>query len=124
LNREAIALLRIAADSVYIDEKITQYIVSLVTATRPARTSGLTKPVESLYRYISFGASPRASIALYRCSKILATFFGRDFVGPEDVKAAAYPVLRHRIVLSYEAEADGMDADMVISRILSHVPIP
>jgi MoxR-like ATPase len=124
LNREAIAILRFAADSVHIDEKIAQYIISVVTATRPARTSGLTKPVESLYRYISFGASPRASIALYRCSKILAAFSGRDFVGPEDVKNAAYPVLRHRIVLSYEAEADGMDADMVISRILSHVPIP
>jgi MoxR-like ATPase len=86
--------------------------------------AGAIKMSESLYRYISFGASPRASIALHRCSKILALFSGRDYVDPEDVKAAAYPVLRHRIVLSYEAEADGLDADTVISRILSHIPIP
>jgi len=73
---------------------------------------------------VSFGASPRASIALHRCARIFALFSGREFVGPEEVKAAAYPVLRHRIVLSYEAEADGLDADAVISRILSHVPVP
>ena len=79
---------------------------------------------DSVYRYVSFGASPRASIALFRCCKILAMFEGRNFVSPEDVKTCAYPVLRHRIVLSYEAEAEGMDADAVISRILSHVPVP
>jgi MoxR-like ATPase len=77
-----------------------------------------------LYRYISFGASPRASIALYRCCRILALFDGRPFVTPEDVKAAALPVLRHRIVLSYEAEADGLDPDAVVSRILAFVPVP
>jgi MoxR-like ATPase len=79
---------------------------------------------EGLYRYIAFGASPRASIALYRCSRIQALFAGRSFVTPEDVKAIALPVLRHRIVLSYEAEADGLDSDAVISRILTFVPIP
>jgi MoxR-like ATPase len=141
LDREAIARLRAAADMIHMDEKITEYIVSIVTATRPASTrasydrmsadraqSGAAKThgqaAEGLYRYVSFGASPRASIALYRCSRILALFSGRDFVSPDDVKAAAYPALRHRIVLSYEAEADGLDADTVITRILSHVPIP
>jgi MoxR-like ATPase len=79
---------------------------------------------EGLYRYISFGASPRASIALYRCARIIAFLGGRAFVTPEDVKAAALPVMRHRIVLSYEAEADGLDSDAVISRILAFVPIP
>jgi MoxR-like ATPase len=136
LDKAAIAQLREAADMIHMDEKITEYIVSIVTATRPApawaRHSGASRArgqahgqdAEGLYRYISFGASPRASIALYRCSRILALFSGSDFVSPDDVKAAAYPVLRHRIVLSYEAEADGLDADTVISRILSHVPIP
>jgi MoxR-like ATPase len=138
LDRAAIAQLREAADMIHMDEKITEYIVSIVTATRPAsagaRQSGASraastniaaaKNAEGLYRYVSFGASPRASIALYRCSRILALFSGRDFVSPDDVKAAAYPALRHRIVLSYEAEADGLDADTVITRILSHVPIP
>ncbi|MDR2923125.1 MAG: MoxR family ATPase [Treponema sp.] len=135
LDREAITRLRADADKIYMDEKITEYIVSIVTATRPVasdrtqadrtqavRSHGQT--AEGLYRYVSFGASPRASIALYRCSRILALFAGRDFVSPDDVKAAAYPALRHRIVLSYEAEADGLDADTVITRILSHVPIP
>jgi len=133
LDKAAIARLRAAADMIHMDEKITEYIVSIVTATRPAgaRHSGASKAAsagvknaEGLYRYVSFGASPRASIALYRCSRIQALFSDRDFVSPDDVKAAAYPALRHRIVLSYEAEADGLDADTVISRILSHVPIP
>jgi MoxR-like ATPase len=134
LDRAAIAQLRAAADMIYMDEKITEYIVSIVTATRPSSTRtqhtksaakfATAKDADGLYRYVSFGASPRASIALYRCSRILALFSGRDFVSPDDVKAAAFPALRHRIVLSYEAEADGLDADTVITRILSHVPIP
>jgi len=143
LDREAIARLRAAADMIHMDDKITEYIVSIVTATRPASTrtqrpgaakdagakdsaarDAGAKDAAGLYRYVSFGASPRASIALYRCSRVLALFAGRAFVSPDDVKAAAYPALRHRIVLSYEAEADGLDADTVITRILSHVPIP
>jgi MoxR-like ATPase len=79
---------------------------------------------EGIYRYISYGASPRASIALHHCSKICALFSGNSFVRPEDVKKAAFPVLRHRLVLSYEAEADGLDPDAIITRILSSVPVP
>jgi len=129
MDRAALGHLRRVADLIHVDEKITEYIVSVVTATRPAAAAqtaqpGKAKPAEGLYRYVSFGASPRASIALHRCSRILALFAGSEFVRPEDVKKAAYPVLRHRIVLSYEAEADGLDADTVISRILSHVPVP
>jgi MoxR-like ATPase len=127
LDLRALGILRAAADSVFIDEKIARYIVEIAAASRPlgqgpaqASRSGR----EGLYRYIAFGASPRASLALYRCSRIRALFEGRAFVTPEDVKAAAYPVLRHRLVLSYEAEADGLDADTVISRILALVPIP
>jgi MoxR-like ATPase len=122
LNAPALKFLRDAANAVHVDGRIAAYIVSITGATRPA------KPVrgerESVYRYISFGASPRGSIALYRCAKIHALFKGRAFVTPEDVKASALPALRHRLSLSYEAEADGMDADAVISRILSAVPVP
>jgi MoxR-like ATPase len=132
LDATALDLLRRAAESVHVDPKITEYIVSIVTATRPAATrphspalrAAAVPAREGLYRNITFGASPRASIALHRCSRIRALFAGRSFAGPEDVKAAAFPVLRHRIVLSYEAEADGLDADGVITRILSHVPVP
>jgi MoxR-like ATPase len=115
-----LALLQAAADLVRIDDKIRRYIVSVTAATRPPAESGR----EGVYRYISFGASPRASIALHRCSRIRALFEGRGFVIPEDVKAVTLPVLRHRISLSYEAEADGLDPDAVISRILAFVPVP
>lgn len=126
LNAEALSLLRKTADEIHVDEEITKYIVSIVTATRPARRDADANSAEreGVYRYVSFGASPRGSIALYKCSRIYAMFAGRQFVSPEDVKAAALPVLRHRIVLSYEAEAEGMDADAVIARILNHVPVP
>jgi MoxR-like ATPase len=137
--------LRVAADAVRLDDKIREYVVAVVSATRPfggrpsarqparalspgssrsAEGAGGRAEREGLYRYISFGASPRASIALCRCCRILALFDGRSFVTPEDVKAAALPALRHRIVLSYEAEADGLDPDAVVSRILALVPVP
>jgi MoxR-like ATPase len=130
-----------ASSGVRIDRRIIEYLVSVTAATRPPaqRTPGpqtaegfgfrsgegdRRQTEEGLYRYIAFGASPRASIALYRCCRIRALFEGRAFVTPEDVKAAALPVLRHRIVLSYEAETDGLDTDGVISRILALVPVP
>jgi MoxR-like ATPase len=132
LNKEKLYLLRSVADKIHVDEQIRKYIVSIVTATRPASTrtrsgagtENIKTAADGVYRYVTFGASPRASIALYRCCKIFAMFEGRNFVTPEDVKNCAYSVLRHRIVLSYEAEAEGMDADAVITRILSHVPVP
>jgi MoxR-like ATPase len=144
LGASQLESLRSAAGAIRIDDKIAEYIVSVVSATRPsaprpaaagsragprggsrsAESGGGRTGREGLYRYISFGASPRASIALYRCCRILALFDGRTFVTPEDVKTAALPVLRHRIVLSYEAEADGLDPDAVVSRILGFVPVP
>ena len=132
LGPEAIQSLRRAADSIFVDEQIQKYIVSVVTASRPAHTRQSPgadplrqgRPREGIYRYIAFGASPRATLALHRCAKIRALMEGRSFVSPEDVKAAAFPVLRHRLVLSYEAEADGLEPDTVISRILTLVPMP
>jgi MoxR-like ATPase len=115
--------LRSAAEAVRLDPRIARYIVLVNAATRPGEDRTRAGR-EGIYRYISFGASPRASLALHRCCRIRALFEGRGFVSPEDVKAAAFPVLRHRIVLSYEAEADGLDPDAVISRILAFVPVP
>ncbi|MDR0451765.1 MAG: AAA family ATPase [Treponema sp.] len=137
LGGDALARLRSASETVRVDPRITSYLVSLVAATRPAvvpragagtPAAGSPAPghgaASGLYRYIAFGASPRASLALYRCARISALFEGRDYVTPSDVKKAAFPVLRHRIVMSYEADADGLDADAVIGRILSLVPVP
>ncbi len=123
LDRAALGTLQAAPGDIKIDDQVVEYIVSVVAATRPAadRKRGAR---EDLYRYISFGASPRASLALHRCARIGALFAGRSYVTPEDVKAIAPAVLRHRLVLSYEAEADGLDADAVISRILALVPVP
>ena len=126
LGASQLESLRVAAEAIRIDDKIAEYIVSVVTATRPPAATAASGRAgrEGLYRYISFGASPRASIALYRCSRILALFDGRPYVTPEDVKTAALPVLRHRIVLSYAAEADALDPDALVSRILAFVPVP
>jgi MoxR-like ATPase len=124
LDAAALETLRAAADSVFIDGQIRKYIVAVTAASRPSRGQGGKSAREGIYRYIAFGASPRASLALYRCSRVRALFEGRSFVTPEDVKAAAFPALRHRLVLSYEAEADGLDPDSVISRVLSLVPMP
>ena len=126
LDSDSLKILRRAADMVFIDPGIMRYIVSLSAATRPSKQSRAHQGIsrEGIYRYISFGVSPRSSLALCRCSRVRALINGRTYVVPDDVKAAAYPVMRHRLVLSYEAEADGLDADSVISRILSLVPMP
>ena len=124
LDLKGLALLRNAVNAIYVDERVNQYIVSLVSATRPVGGRSAQNSGEGLYRYLSYGASVRASIALQRCARINALFHGNNFVSPADVKTAAIPVLRHRIVLSWEAEAEGLTTDAVISKILSHVPVP
>lgn len=118
---------RIRADvrSVRCDEALLSYLVSITAATRPlADPKRPGRQRDDYLKYISFGASPRASIALAQCARIRAFFEGRDFVIPEDIKEAAYPVLRHRLVLSYEAGADGLSADDIITKVLSVVPLP
>ncbi|MBN2617575.1 MAG: AAA family ATPase [Spirochaetales bacterium] len=110
--------LRVAAESIEMDEMIEKYIVSIVTASRVKDRK------YPFVRLIEFGASPRATIFIYRCSKVKALFEGRDYVLPEDVKSVVYDVLRHRIVLSYEAEAEALTADDVIKEILASVPVP
>ena len=107
-------------EKIYIDEKIERYIVDIVFATRfPADYS-----LNDLTSIISFGASPRASISLARTARSYAFLRGRGYVIPEDVRAVAHDVLRHRIGLSYEAEANNITADEIISEILDKVEVP
>ena len=104
---------------VYMADNVEEYLMQIVLATRnPAAYD------EQLGRWLQFGGSPRATIALDRCARAHAWLDGRDFVGPEDVQAVAYDVLRHRILLSYEAEADGVTPDRFIETLLAHIAVP
>lgn len=119
LDRERVRQLKNATETVKAEEGIRRYIVSLVAASRVKDRRKL-----PFTRYIEYGASPRATLAIYRCARVQALFDGRSFVLPEDVKAVVPMVLRHRLVLSYEAEAEQMDADAVISSLLAAVSVP
>ena len=110
---------RRAVLGLYMTREIETYIVQLALATRAPRDWG-----PELERWIEYGASPRATIALDRCARAHAWLAGRDFVSPEDVRAMAPDVLRHRLILSYEAEAEGVDADRVIDELTARVPAP
>lgn len=107
-------------EQIYIDEKIERYIVDIVFATRFPADYGL----QDLQSIISFGASPRASISLARAAKAYAFLRQRGYVIPEDVRAVCHDVLRHRIGLTYEAEANNISADEIISEILDKVVVP
>ena len=120
LNQKTIMGLRKTAESIRLDQRLEQYIVTIVQATRPENKLG----DQDYLRYIQFGASPRASIYLYRCAKIRALLSGRSFTIPEDVKQVAHDLMRHRIVVTYEAESENLSSDDVISAILNHVEVP
>jgi MoxR-like ATPase len=111
------------ARETYVDPAVIDYAVRLVTATRLTSGAGL-DPKTELKRYISYGASPRASIALVTGARSLAFLHGRDYVLPADVSEIALDVLRHRIVLSYEALADDVTADAIITKVLGAVAAP
>ena len=108
------------AREIYVDPAVIDYAVRLVTATRETISAGLA----DLKRYISYGASPRASIALVTGARALAFLYGRDYVLPDDVRELALDVMRHRIVLSYEALADDVTADTIITKVLDAVAEP
>lgn len=119
ISPKVILELRDLIDQIYMDPKINDYIVDLVLATRdPKRFK------KGLERYIQFGASPRASINLNKVCRCYAFLQGRAFVVPQDVKTMAPDVLRHRILLSYEAEAEGLSSDDLIHKILDQVDVP
>jgi MoxR-like ATPase len=109
-----------AVDGVYVSDTLKDYIVHLVSASRSPKDYGL----EKLTTLIEYGASPRASIGLTVAAKANAFLKGRGYATPEDVKALAHDVMRHRLILSYEAEAMNISTDNVISQILSKVPVP
>ncbi len=103
----------------YLADNLEEYLLQLVLATRHPLPYG-----EDLQGALLYGASPRASIALDRCARARAWLAGRDHVLPEDIQELAFDVLRHRLILSYEAEAGGMDADRLISELIARVPVP
>jgi MoxR-like ATPase len=107
-------------DRIYVDEKILKYVVDLVFATREPKAAGL----DALEPQILYGASPRASIALVRAARARAFLESRGFVTPHDVKAIGMEVLRHRIVTTYEAEAEGIGSEDVIQDVFDSVPVP
>jgi len=119
-TREQVLEARAAVGAVYVDDKIQEYVLDLVGATRRPRDFGLS----TLEPLISYGASPRATLFLVRGAQGHALVRGRPYVLPDDVKAIAPDVLRHRIQVSYEAEAEGMDGEEIARRILEQVRVP
>jgi MoxR-like ATPase len=104
---------------IHLDEALELYIVQLIIATRqPERYDA------DLANWIEFGASPRATIALDKCARAHAWLMGRDFVGPDNIQAVFHNVLRHRLLLSYEAEAEGVNSNQVLDKIMQLVPVP
>ena len=120
LDTEQLRALQNRADQVYVDPALIEYSVNLVTATRQPETAGL----DNLKRYILFGASPRASINLIVAARALAFVRGRDYALPQDVLDVALDVIRHRIVLSYEALSDNVSSDQILGKILEAIPLP
>ena len=119
LQRDDIFRLRKLSDAVYLDEKIEEYIVNLVQATRTEHT-----PLVQIEQMVRYGASPRASIYLAMAARANALLNGRAYVTPQDVKSCAMDVLRHRVILSYEAEAEGKSPEDIIALVLDHVAVP
>ena len=102
----------------HMSEAVEEYIVQLVVATRePAKYS------TSLAEWIEFGVSPRATIALDRCARAHAWLEGKDYVSPDDVQAVALDCLRHRLIVSFEAEAAGVTSDQIIERLIERIPV-
>lgn len=119
LDAEDILEARKAALKVHMSEAVEEYLVQFIMATRHPE-----KYDAKMAGYVMFGASPRATLALDRCAKIHAWLSEKDFVTPDDIQAVVYDILRHRIILSFEAQAEGMNTDMVIGKLLKQVPLP
>jgi MoxR-like ATPase len=118
LTQEDIAKARTKIMEMHLAPALETYIVQLIMATRRPENYD-----PELAQWIEFGASPRATMALERCARSHAWLNGRDFVGPDDVQAVLHNVLRHRIILSYQAQAEGVNANMVLDKILKLVPV-
>jgi len=118
LSPEQVFAARSEVADIHMAEPVEQYLLALILATRDASDLD-----PELARWTAFGASPRGTIALDRCARAHAWLDGRDFVTPDDVRAVAFDVLRHRILLTFEAEAEGMTPDTVIQRLIDRVPV-
>jgi MoxR-like ATPase len=118
LSQDTVFAARQEALALHMSAPVEQYMVQLVIATRSAERYS-----EQLASWIEYGGSPRATIALDRCSRAHAWLKGQDFVSPDDVQAVAADVLRHRLILSFEAEANGVTPDQVIEELLALVPV-
>jgi MoxR-like ATPase len=119
LEPKLILGLRQLVDAIYLDDRVADYLLNIVQSTRTPKEFNV--PIEGLLEY---GASPRASLALKQASKARALMEGRHFSTPQDIKDIAHPILRHRLRLSYEAEAENLTTDDVITRILETLPVP
>jgi MoxR-like ATPase len=119
LSVDEIQKLRRGIDELYVDEKIKQYVVDIVHATRSPADYGL-----DMASYIQYGASPRATIFLTRAAKGQAFLEGRGYVTPQDVKTIGYDVLRHRLIVTYEAEAEDITSENLLHRIFDHLKVP
>jgi MoxR-like ATPase len=104
---------------IYMAENVEQYLIQLVLATREPAAYG-----DDLAQWLQYGASPRATIALDRCARAHAWLEGRDYVAPEDVQAIVHDVMRHRLILNYEAEAEGISADTVVNELIQRIAVP
>ncbi|NVK22819.1 MAG: MoxR family ATPase [Kangiellaceae bacterium] len=119
LNQEQLFAARNEVLSIYMAPEVEEYLVQLIISTRQPE-----KLESNLASYIEFGASPRATISLDRCARANAWLNDRDYVTPGDIQAVLYDVLRHRIILSYQAEAEGVTANKIISELINLVPAP
>jgi len=119
ISQQAIFTARDEVLDIYMAENLEQYLIQLVLATRQPQAYG-----EDLAAWLQYGGSPRATITLDRCARAHAWLHDRDFVAPEDIQSVAYDVLRHRLILNYEAEAEGITADKVISELITRIAVP
>jgi MoxR-like ATPase len=110
---------RRAVLEIYLSDDLEQYLLEIVLATRQPAAYG-----DDLAEWLEYGASPRATIALDRCARAHAWLAGRDYVGPDDIQAIAPDILRHRIILNYEAVADGISPDRFVSELISRIAVP
>ncbi len=120
LNKDDIAEIKQAIKNVHVDAEVEKYMIELISATRNPEEYGL----EEIKDFIQFGASPRVSIDMFKAVKAMAFMRGKDYVTPVDVAYIVKELMRHRIVLTYEAEADGVTTDEIIQKVLEIVPIP
>jgi MoxR-like ATPase len=120
VDAETIFRSRKLIDGIYLDDKLKAYLVDVVIATRDPSLYGASE----LAAFIRFGASPRATISLALASKAVAFMQGRSFVTPQDIKDVGLDVLRHRVIVSYEAEAESVTSDDIIKKIFETVPVP